>query len=159
MRLLSDLSVWQQLWTVTLGSPRGPPGSCLPTPQEPGCLGSELGWGHEVCSEVTELGSHPGSRLSASLPVEHFSSIEPSIPPQDALRALGGTTVSAGLPWTGGPGTPVVIITPKGATFTPLSAPLSLQPLELTPSLSGFDHRPWHVRVLGLPLPHSDIVG
>lgn len=122
MRLLSDLSVRQRLWTVTLGSPRGPPGSCLPTPQEPGCLGSELGWGHEVCSEVTELGSHPGSRLSASFPVEHFSSTEPSIPPQDALRALRGSTISTGLLWTGGPGTPVVIITPKGATFTPPSA-------------------------------------
>ena len=95
MRLLSDLSVWQQLWTVTLGSPRGPPGSCLPTPQEPGCLGSELGWGHEVCSEVTELGSHPGSRLSASLPVEHFSSIEPSIPPQDAPGAQAPQLLSS----------------------------------------------------------------
>lgn len=149
----------QQLWTVTLGSPRGPPGSCLPTPQESGCPGSELGWGHEVCSEVTKLGSAPGSRLSASLPVEHFSLIELSISPRDAPRALGGTTVSSGLLWTGGLGTPVVIITPKGAIFTPLSALLSLQPLELTPSLRCFDHRPWHARVLGLPLPHSDIVG
>ena len=76
---------------MTLGSPRGPPGSCLPTPQESGCPGSELGWGHEVCSEVTKLGSAPGSRLSASLPVEHFSLIELSISPRDAPRALGGT--------------------------------------------------------------------